>query len=240
MTDIKHLSPFYNYSLAFFTQIFQSMVDRIPPALFAPDSHHQIPLFLMREFYKIIGGGMFQKDRLIFGILLIARFSLERDIFRDPLWSFLLTDIKALKLEKSPEKRPLYVSQEKWNLLHLLGKINPAFTVHKAQLVNVKFLQALNTSPSPFALERPDMQPLMFVAFMKIFRPEHLSQGFEYLIDHYFSAVAFEDALKKTMSMTDEFRSLLVVIQSGYDVSPKIDDFEEQSSGQSIHRILVD
>lgn len=177
ISDLANIDPMYQYSLDFFKALFTKAIKESEKS----DELDERLGFLNKEFleslYRNICRSLFEKDKMIFSMLLTLKImDMDGELDQEML-KFLLTGGVSLG-EELPENPTSWMSERLWGELNRLGKLAGFEKFVDHFLKDHEKYKVMYDSPEPQMFEMPDeMQHIskyQFLLVMRIIRPDML------------------------------------------------------------------
>ncbi len=131
LSDLMNVDPMYQYSLKFFTMIYERALDRAEGKV-EPKERAKRRDFFIKKFtsllYKNVCRSLFEKDKLLFSFLMCMRIMDELGTL-DPIEArFLMTGATSIDMERpNPSGGSGWLSDKAWASILQLSRELPAF-----------------------------------------------------------------------------------------------------------------
>jgi dynein heavy chain len=155
ITDLANIDPMYQYSLGFFINLFTAAITNSEPAEDLEERCANLNAAFLISLYRNICRSLFEKDKLIFSLLLtIKLMEMNGELITDE-WRFFLTGGISLGGEL-PEAPSEWVAGKSWGELLRLSDIPTfeGFLEHFEK--NIEIYKEMFDSPTPSGFEHPD------------------------------------------------------------------------------------
>jgi dynein heavy chain len=123
ISDLANIDPMYQYSLDFFKGLFSNAITASEKS----DDLDQRLGFLNKEFleslYRNICRSLFEKDKMIFSMLLTIKLMEMSNEIDEPQFKFFLTGGVSLGEELAENPCPDWMSGRLWGEINRLGKL---------------------------------------------------------------------------------------------------------------------
>jgi len=122
IADLANIEPMYQYSLPWYVALFKKSI-----ADSDKDSNIEKRLdilynYFLYSLYKNVCRSLFEKDKLLFSLLLCQRLMESKGEVDNDVWRFLITGGVGSVEEANPD--PSWISAPSWGELYRLGKID--------------------------------------------------------------------------------------------------------------------
>jgi dynein heavy chain len=119
IADLALIDPMYQFSLAYFAQLYNRCIDLAPKSDDLPTRLHSLIDYLTLATYTNVCRGLFEAHKLLFSFLVCVQMMREARTIADPEWSLLLRGAGLIK-NSAPNPLPDILSEAGWNLLTAL------------------------------------------------------------------------------------------------------------------------
>ncbi|CAF3079436.1 unnamed protein product [Rotaria socialis] len=195
VADLGLIDPMYQFSLRYFTQLFNATIENSTKS---EDLNQRLQIILdstTENIYTNVSRGLFEKDKLIFSFLLCAEILKLEGAINDIEWNFLLRGGLVTEEKRPPKPNHDWLSLEHWNQALFLAGVCDVFKTlphdieHYQQPIYVQINPELRivissndittNVPSGYNTKLSDFQKLLFV---KAFAPYSLVQSITYFV----------------------------------------------------------
>ncbi|CAF3110570.1 unnamed protein product [Rotaria sp. Silwood2] len=195
VADLGLIDPMYQFSLRYFTQLFNTTIENSTKS---EDLNQRLQIILdstTENIYTNVSRGLFEKDKLIFSFLLCAEILKLEGIINEVEWNFLLRGGLITEEKRPPKPSHDWLTTEHWNQALFLVGISDIFKnlprdIEQYQQpiyveINPELRISINNSdmttsvPSEYNTKLSDFQKLLFV---KAFAPYLLVQSITYFV----------------------------------------------------------
>ncbi|XP_047126546.1 dynein axonemal heavy chain 6 isoform X3 [Hydra vulgaris] len=125
VASLSEIDPMYQFSLKYFTQLFNTCVENAPKA----DTLEQRLQILLGKctatIYANIARGLFEKDKLVFSFMICVEIMRQAKLISDLEWNFFLRG--GITTTNTCKPSNSQISDQDWNMCCLLESIIPAF-----------------------------------------------------------------------------------------------------------------
>jgi dynein heavy chain, axonemal len=124
MANLANIDPMYQYSLAYFKTLFKECIINAEKDDDIETRVANINSFALQAIYTNVCRGLFEKDKLIFSLLLCVQINLEKGSIKRSEWMLIL---RGAGLTVNPETNPNseQLSAMGWNLLYVVEQSLP-------------------------------------------------------------------------------------------------------------------
>jgi dynein heavy chain len=187
--DMCLIDPMYQYSLPFFTLLFQSAIADAPLAEELPDRIDNLNAEFLSSLYRNICRSLFEKDKMIFSFLLCIKLNTLEGKCDLVEFKFLLTGGVALGAQL-PEKPADWITDSSW------GEINRACEMPGFKGFMPHFCKTIDTyrelfeHPNPHEWEFPPiaaeiLNKLRQLIVIRCLRPDRLVPAISAYVVHF-------------------------------------------------------
>jgi len=233
ITDLANIDPMYQYSLDFFKNLFASAI----MASEKSDDLEERLGFLNKEFleslYRNICRSLFERDKLIFSMLLtIKLMEMSNEIVNEEL-RFLLTGGVALG-DQLPDKPGDWVSDKMWGEISRLNRLKGVTGFMDHFTKEVDFYREMYESSTPHLMELPgkfkDLTIFQFLLVIRCVRPDMLVPAISKFVekkigDYFIVPPAFDLAL--VFKDSGPTIPLIFVLSPGADPLSNLEKYAE-------------
>ncbi|KAL7290283.1 hypothetical protein TKK_0015983 [Trichogramma kaykai] len=159
ISELDNIDPMYQYSLPWFMRLFTvTIVSKAQKEQPATSSDLEARIATLNELftatiYRNVCRSLFEKDKLIFSLVLCVGILRGSDSLREDLWSFLLTGGVALD-NPYPNPDPSWLSDKAW------AEITRASGLVGLENLMESFVESINEWKSFYDLPNPQDRPL--------------------------------------------------------------------------------
>ncbi|KAJ9505503.1 hypothetical protein QJQ45_023787, partial [Haematococcus lacustris] len=160
IADLSGIDPMYQYSLAYFTQLFNDCIDAAAKSDDLPTRLRNLLTYTTESMFTMVCRGLFAAHKMIFSFLIAT--AIQRDAGAIPAeqWNFLLRGATTLMPPGTPATELDWLPSSTWSALASLDRAVPAF--------QGKLLASLQTRPREWQAwaqsPEPDQQDLTAMA----------------------------------------------------------------------------
>lgn len=119
--DLANIDPMYQYSLAWFVNLFKMSIDNTEPNEEVELRIKDLKAYFLRSLYENICRSLFEKDKLVYSFLLVINLLNSDGKLSHAQWLFVLTGGVGLE---NPHKNPTtWLPVQAWNELCRLDDV---------------------------------------------------------------------------------------------------------------------
>jgi len=127
VASLAEMDPMYQYSLKYFTQLFNTCIESSPPA----DTLEGRLAILMERctsaIYANVARGLFEKHKLVFSFMIVVDIMRTAGLVDDTEWNFFLRGTAGIA-DSGPEKPDVdWLTEHAWKMCCSLEEALPAF-----------------------------------------------------------------------------------------------------------------
>jgi len=189
LSDMGHIDPMYQYSLKWYSMIFQRSLEQSEKS----DNKQTRSLNIIEEFtlqlYNNVCQSLFEKDKLLFSYLICLKVMDERDELDQIENRFMLTG--GIQVEpKEPNPASHWLVDKAWCTIEEMSDKIPHFKGFDKEFRDeVKVWEKIYNSPQPHNVEESEwpekwVEDTMFhrIMILKILRPDKIVPAIQGLI----------------------------------------------------------
>lgn len=186
IADLANIDPMYQYSLNWFVNLFTAAIDNTEKVDEVPARLEDLRTYFTYSLYENICRSLFEKDKILFSLLLTTNLQFEEGKVDRTEFMFLLTGGVGLD---NPEANPAeWLPSRSWDEICRLTTYE-AFTGLKEHVVgNLRRWKALFDDDTPQIAELPEPWKSNLNSFQKLlllrcFRSDKLVPGIEIYVE---------------------------------------------------------
>uniref|UniRef100_A0A1B0AJM8 Uncharacterized protein n=1 Tax=Glossina pallidipes TaxID=7398 RepID=A0A1B0AJM8_GLOPL len=181
IVDLANIDPMYQYSLAWFVALFISSIDNTDKVDDIAERLSDLRTHFTYSFYVNICRSLFERDKLLFSLLLNINLMKSENLVDNVEWLFLLTGGVGLD---NPHKNPAkWLGVQSWNEICRLSEL-PNFNGFRQHVVqNIRLWKDFFDSRSPqdnHSIPEPWLTKLSIfqkLLVLRVLRPDKLVPG---------------------------------------------------------------
>ena len=188
LSDMSNIDPMYQYSLRWYTMIFQRSLE-----ISEPGERNTRSLNIIKEFtkqlYNNVCQSLFEKDKLLFSFLMCLKVMDERDEMDQLENRFMLTGGTSVE-SKVPNPAPHWLLDKAWCTIEEMSEKIPHFKgFDKDFQENIKMWEKIYNSPKPHKTDEVDWPEKWSedsnfhrIMILRIIRPDKIVAAIQDLI----------------------------------------------------------
>lgn len=131
LADLMNVDPMYQYSLKFFSMIYERALDKAEGNVEKNDRHKRKAFFIekfTKLLYKNVCRSLFEKDKLLFSFLMCLKIMEEKNDLDNNEARFLMTGGTAVEFSRpNPTGENGWLSGRSWATIIEVAKVLPSF-----------------------------------------------------------------------------------------------------------------
>ena len=150
IADLANIEPMYQYSLIWFTNLYLQSILNSEKSHELTKRIENLNTHFTNSIYVNVCRSLFEKDKLLFSILLTTGILKGRGVFDDEEWRFMLTGGVALG-NPHPNPAPEWLSEKSWSEIVRLSDLSSgAFKgFHESVAAHIKEWKTIYDSATP-------------------------------------------------------------------------------------------
>ena len=229
IADLAQIDPMYQFSLAYFTALYNRVIDQAEKSNDLDTRLQTLKEFLTSTSYSNICRGLFETHKLIFSFLMCVQIMREAQQISEIEWNLLLRG--GISTNPLPNALSDVISESGWNLLSVLEKTLPEPFQGLSAHINDKANQAAwkawaeHADPHSQPLPAPwdtTLSRIHFMLVLKAIREEKGIFAVKDFVAHNLGRSFVESPaiqLSEVMKDTREDTPLIFILSSGADPS---------------------
>ena len=126
IAELANIEPMYQYSLTWYIDLFVRAIDTSEKSSDVEARLKILRAHFTEMLYNNVCRSLFEKDKLVFSVLLCVAILRSQDKLEMPEWRFLITGGIAMDKNQPPNPDPNWISEKSWNEICRLSAL-PAF-----------------------------------------------------------------------------------------------------------------
>ncbi|XP_048348807.1 dynein axonemal heavy chain 3 [Sphaerodactylus townsendi] len=245
ISDLANIEPMYQYSLIWFINLYVQSLANSKKSEVLEDRINNIIQHFTVSIYNNVCRSLFEKDKLLFSLLLTIGIMKGRDEVDDEMWRFLLTGGVALE-NPYPNPAPEWLSEKSWAEIVRASGLKELHGLMDHVESNIAQWKAIYDSAKPHEEEFPDawdqITGLSRLVVLRCLRPDKIvpaTQGF--ITDNmgrtYIEPPTFD--LSGSYSDSNSCAPLIFVLSPGADPMAGLLKFADDLSMENIQTISL-
>lgn len=175
--DLANIDPMYQYSLTWFVNLFTAAIDNTDKVDDVPQRLKDLRIFFTYSLYVNICRSLFEKDKLLFSLLLTVNLLRKDTAFDQAEWMFLLTG--GVGLDNPIPNSIDWLSKGSWDEIVRLSEYANFPNLYKHVTANAVKWKSFYDSLTPDTIEAPEpwnesLSQFQMLLIMRCFRPDKL------------------------------------------------------------------
>lgn len=177
ISEMANIEPMYQYSLTWFLNLYQYSISESPKSNVVSERIHNIVEHFTLCIYNNVCRSLFEKDKLLFSLLLTVGILQGKGQIDNEVWRFFLTGGIALD-NPYPNPAPEWLSDKSWSEIVRASKLPNLREIFTHVRNNVSKWKNLYDSAKPHEDQLPDqwddLAGLDRMVVIRCFRPDKL------------------------------------------------------------------
>ncbi|XP_029041052.2 dynein axonemal heavy chain 3-like isoform X1 [Osmia bicornis bicornis] len=234
ISELTNIDPMYQYSLPWFIHLYEMSIINSEQTKVLTDRIHSLNTYFTASIYRNVCRSLFEKDKIIFSLVLCVGLLRAAGHLNEEYWTFLLTGGVALD-NPYPNPAPSWLSDRSWTGIvgatNLLGleKLKHSF---ETQTLQWKAYYDLSNPqeqpfPRPFQAEGEGLKKLLI---LKCVRPDKIVAAVRMFIIHHMGQSFVEPPpfdLQACYNDSSNVTPLIFILSPGSDPMAALIRFSE-------------
>ncbi|XP_015178312.1 PREDICTED: dynein heavy chain 7, axonemal, partial [Polistes dominula] len=151
---LANIDPMYQYSLVWFVNLFKNTIDNTPVVDDIGQRLQDLTKFFTRSLYVNICRSLFEKDKLLFSLLLVVNLLNKKGEISMTQWMFLLTG--GVGLENPFENPTQWLPTKSWDELCRLNEVTGFLGIKDVFVKNIEAWKSIFDDKEPDKLTFPE------------------------------------------------------------------------------------
>jgi dynein heavy chain len=159
VADLANIDPMYQFSLAYFTRLFNYIIENSERAKTLEERLDILMRNITSIIYQNVSRGLFNSHKLIFSFLIAVQIMRNDKMINDAEWSLLLRGVSIIPSEFKKVTNPdsHNISDKAWDFVTYLQNISPPF---KERLLGEEIRKDLSSWLAWIHTKEPQNEPL--------------------------------------------------------------------------------
>jgi len=196
LADLQYVDPMYQYSLNFFTKIFQTAMEAVEGRFEKNDKISRRQFFIdkfTRLLYKNVCRSLFEKDKLLFSFLMCLKIMEEKDELDKVESRFLMTGATSIEMDRpNPAGDGGWLSNKAWASIMEMARVLKGFHGFDIEFEkNLDGWEKVYNSAIPHKPHKEawpgtwgEISLLRRIIVLRIIRPDRVISSIQHLIKH--------------------------------------------------------
>uniref|UniRef100_UPI00398E963E dynein axonemal heavy chain 3-like n=1 Tax=Pristiophorus japonicus TaxID=55135 RepID=UPI00398E963E len=239
ISNLAYIDPMYQYSLAWFLNLYMNSIDKSIPSSLLHDRISNLNHHFTYSIYQNVCRSLFERDKMLFSFLLCVGIQRSRNLVNDDEWRFLLTGGVALEVPFL-NPAPAWVKDKSWGEIVRLSTL-PAFSELKNHFCSkLSEWKKIYDSSQPEKMPFPDpwggiLSHFQTLLVLRCIRSDKVIPAIQQFITEKMGAAYIEPPtfdLQHSFKGSSHFTPLIFVLSAGADPMALLMRFaEEQGMG---------
>ncbi|KAL9654899.1 hypothetical protein ABK040_008689 [Willaertia magna] len=241
ISELPNIDPMYQYSLTWYKDLFTQCITELPQEenRTTQQKIEQLIDYFQHQMYTKVCRSLFQKDKLLFSLLLCIQLMKKKNSIDIVELKFLLTGQSPVIKQKdeTPRKLPEWVSENMYNEITELNGMSKVWNNFENEFFN-KYLndwKRVYDSSKPheetFPGEWEKLNKFQKMMILRILRPDKLTPAIQSFVKQnmdarYIEAVQFN--LRTSYMDSSPTKPLIFILSPGVDPMEQLRKFAEQ------------
>ncbi|XP_036144833.1 dynein heavy chain 3, axonemal isoform X1 [Monomorium pharaonis] len=235
ISELANIDSMYQYSLPWFLHLYVMAIAHSEQSTDLDTRMKSLNSYFTASIYRNVCRSLFEKDKLIFSLVLCAGLLRAAHKLEEELWVFLLTGGVALD-NPYPNPDPSWLSDKSWSeivrasLLPGLEKLRESFQSNVSQWQSYYDLSNPQDHPFPPPFDHEDEKTLKKLVILRCVRTDKLVAAVQSFIIHHMGASFVEPPpfdLQSSYDDSSNITPLIFVLSPGSDPMAGLIKFAE-------------
>ncbi|XP_026671189.1 dynein heavy chain 7, axonemal-like isoform X2 [Ceratina calcarata] len=185
IATLVNIDPMYQYSLTWFVNLFELSIDNTEPAESVEQRLKDLMKYFTYSLYANVCRSLFEKDKLLFSLLLAVNLIEQRGKLCIPQWTFLLTG--GIAIDNPYENPTTWLPSKQWNELCNLDDVEDFSGIRKEFTEKTEQWRVLFDSKEPQndAIPPPFHNVTLFkrLLILRCIRPDKIIPGVQNFVE---------------------------------------------------------
>lgn len=234
ITELSNIEPMYQYSLAWFLNLFVQSIIKAPKAESLEDRLKHLNTFFTRSIYENVCRSLFEKDKLVFSFSLsIGILTAQREM-DESLLSFFLTGGIGLD-NPHPNPAPEWLTEKSWNEIVRASTLAPLTSLHEVVSEKIQDWKAFYDNSNPEELKFPEpysnVSDFVSLILLKAIRPDKIVNAVKKFIIRHMGRTFVEPPsfdLQASFADSNPTTPLVFILSPGSDPMDNLMSFAKE------------
>ena len=248
ISDLANIDPMYQYSLVWFINLYVASIEDSDKSTDLDERIENLNNHFTYSIYRNVCRSLFEKDKLLFSLILCIGILNGKGKIDDSEWRFLLTGGVALD-NPIPNPAEDWLPDKSWGEIVRTQEFGALKDFYKHIIENPDMWKALYDNPSPQEMELPDpwnlaLSPMQKLIVLRCLRPDKVVPGIQdFIIEHigrsYIEPPTFD--LSGSFADSNPCSPLIFVLSPGADPMSALMKFadDEGMGGDKLETISL-
>lgn len=234
ISELANIDPMYQYSLPWFIHLYVMAIGNSEKSKDLALRMNNLNEYFTKSIYRNVCRSLFEKDKLIFSLVLCVGIMKSEGKLEDDLWTFLLTGGVALK-NPHPNPDPSWLSEKSWSEIVRVSQLPELRELKKSfETFTTKWKFFYDSSnpqenqfPPPFENE---MNSLKKLVILRCIRPDKLVSAVQSFVIHNMDQSFIEPPpfdLQDSYNDSSNISPLVFILSPGSDPMTSLIKFAE-------------
>ncbi|EFC37691.1 hypothetical protein NAEGRDRAFT_81845 [Naegleria gruberi] len=237
--ELPNVDPMYQYSLNWYQDLFTQCVVELPHEenRSTIQKIEQLRDFFTHQMYTRVCRSLFQKDKLLFSLLLCIQLMRKKSLIDHEELKFLLTGTSSVvNSDETTRKLPEWITQNMYNELCQIDGMSSVFKNFKQEFFNhleawKKVYDSSKPNEEPYPDKWNNLSILQKMMVLRIIRPDKLLPAVETFVEKNMDKRFIEPSqfnLKVSYMESTPVKPLIFILSPGVDPMENLRKFADQ------------
>ncbi|KAG2383359.1 hypothetical protein C9374_004696 [Naegleria lovaniensis] len=240
--ELPNIDPMYQYSLSWYQELFTQCINELPHEenRSITQKIDQLKDYFTYQMYTKVCRSLFQKDKLLFSLLLCIQLMKKKGHMDNEELKFLLTGTSSVVNHEEDEnkKLPDWITQNMYNELCQIDGMSPPFQHFKKEFFDhlpkwKKIYDSQKPQEEPYPDRWDKLTQFQKMMVLRVLRPDKLSPAVESFVEknmdkRYIEPVQFN--LRVSYQDSSPTKPLVFILSPGVDPMEQLRKFADQEN----------